>query len=112
MQAQADLEASNPHWNFCITLASLRVPPTRQEKGEEVNTGFCKSLNGLVHVVSTSNPEYTICGDTFDCGAIGEAEDASWEFCHPAPITCPKCCAQVKAIREMKCRLQPSNLCQ
>jgi hypothetical protein len=67
---------------------------------------YGKSKNGLIHLVSAVNSEYTMCGNAFD-GEWGDPFDMSndpyqWEQCAPAPITCPNCAAQIRQCRGVR----------
>jgi hypothetical protein len=74
-----------------------------------MKTSFCKSNDGLIHIVSTSNPEYTLCGDAFDLSAtdrIGENNSGGdWKLCRPQPVTCPRCAAQILTCRGVRIKL-------
>jgi hypothetical protein len=69
-------------------------------------TAYCKSNDGLVHLQSTANPEFTLCGDAFDCGDISGSNDeeksANWIQCAKGPVTCPLCVAQIEACRGVR----------
>jgi len=60
---------------------------------------YAKSGDGLIHLISAANVEYTICGDAYD-GQDGDCDgDSSWVRCNSGPITCPKCAAQIRQCR-------------
>jgi len=69
-----------------------------------MNTGYAKSGDGLIHLTSALNSEFTICGDAFDGEANERIKDDSTchSFCKPQPITCPKCIVEIKNIRGVK----------
>ena len=71
---------------------------------------YCKSNNGLIHLVSALNSEYTLCGDAFDGEAIGlEIDPHAHEPCKHGPVTCPKCIAEIKGIRGVKIKENDGN---
>ena len=53
-----------------------------------------------VHLPFELNTEYSLCGDTFDCGSDGEGE--SLEDTNKKVITCPRCIAVIKSCRGVK----------
>jgi len=69
---------------------------------------YAKSGDGLIHLISAVNVEYTMCGNAYD-GIWADAfvPDASndpcaWEQCKSAPITCPNCAAQIRQCRGVR----------
>lgn len=54
-------------------------------------TDYCKSENGLVHLVSAANPEFTLCGDAFDNHEDNDENRASWKNVAAQPVTCEIC---------------------
>lgn len=69
----------------------------------EINTGYCKSNDGLVHLVSAVNREYTLCGDAFDGDADGSEHDpAAWHYVKRQPITCHQCANEIENCRGVR----------
>ncbi len=64
------------------------------------DTAFCKSGDGLIHLQSTSNPEYTLCGDAFDSDDVSPG--AGWSDVRPQPVTCLRCVKQILAARGVR----------
>jgi hypothetical protein len=63
---------------------------------------YARSADGLIHLISAINAEYTICGDAYD-GESGESkEDWSWKPCKSGPVSCPKCTAQILQCRRVR----------
>lgn len=56
---------------------------------------------------STSQPEFTLCGDAFDAFESGDAEEEHEHAEQGGTITCPACCRQIQDIRSMRYRLKP-----
>lgn len=71
-----------------------------------MNTGYCKSNNGLIHRVSAINPEYTLCGNAFEGDGDGteEGEKHAWEDCPRGPVTCPECIREIENCRGVRTR--------
>lgn len=65
--------------------------------------GYSKS-DDLHHLVSAVQPEFTLCGNAFDCDSEVENgdEDKSWVDCAPSVIDCPLCAAVVLSCRGVK----------
>ena len=57
---------------------------------------YAKSKDGMVHLVSAINHEFTLCGDAFDGHARDRSDAVGWEVCGCQPITCPKCAMQIR----------------
>lgn len=53
---------------------------------------------------SAAQPDFTLCGDAFDSG---DADEPHVEAKKGQAVTCPKCCAVIQEIREMKYRCNP-----
>jgi hypothetical protein len=63
---------------------------------------YAKSADGLIHLISAVNSDYTICGDAYD-GENGDCADSqSWGQCKSGPVTCPKCAAQIRQCRGVR----------
>lgn len=65
---------------------------------------YGRSGNGLIHLLSPLNAEFTLCGDAFDiCDERDNAEEGlEWEYCPPAPITCGKCARVIIECRRVR----------
>jgi hypothetical protein len=60
-------------------------------------TGYAKSKDGLIHLVSAINSEFTLCGNAFD-GESGDSDDGfSWIDCKKQKITCRQCIAEISS---------------
>lgn len=69
---------------------------------------FAKSGDGLIHLISAVNSEYTMCGNAYE-GIWADPfvpdssnDPAAWDQCAPAPITCPNRAAQIRQCRGVK----------
>jgi hypothetical protein len=67
-----------------------------------------KSADGLIHLISAVNVEFTMCGNAYE-GIWADAfvpdssnDPCAWEQCPPAPITCPNCAAQIRQCRGVR----------
>lgn len=58
---------------------------------------------------STSQPEFSLCGDAFDAFATGDADEEHEIAVQGGTITCPACCEQIRDIRSMHYRLKPGG---
>lgn len=62
--------------------------------------GYGKSSDGLVHLVSVLNGEFTLCGDAFE--GCDKGDGADWVRCKSGPVTCPKCISEIKNCRGVR----------
>lgn len=66
---------------------------------------FGKSNDGLVHLVSALNGEYTLCGNAFDGDADGQTNDPhAWTDTKHGPVTCPECSQEIENCRGVRTR--------
>jgi len=67
--------------------------------------GYARSEDGIVHLISAIDSEFTLCGDAFDGGAgVGLPEQAPWDNCKHGPVTCPRCITQINNCRGARVR--------
>lgn len=60
---------------------------------------YAQSKDGIVHLTSALNGEFTLCGDAYD-GSVGDADaDTSWVDRKTGPVTCPKCLLEIENCR-------------
>lgn len=71
---------------------------------------YAKSNNGVVHLISAINSEYTLCGDAFDAGS-GAGEDFSfdWAVLSRGAVTCPLCQKEILNCRNAQIKLKITN---
>lgn len=68
-----------------------------------MNMRYAKSNDGLIHLLSANNSEYTLCGDAFDGEADGIKDDPVAHLpCAKQAITCPRCIVEIKNIKSVK----------
>ena len=63
-----------------------------------IKTEYARSNDGLTHLISALNGEYTVCGNAFDGDANGELpgrDPFAWDDCPEAPVDCPKCAKEI-----------------
>lgn len=66
---------------------------------------YAKSEDGLVHLVSALNGEFTLCGDAYDGGlAVDEDNKSNWQCHKRGPVTCPRCVSEIKNCRGVRVR--------
>lgn len=65
---------------------------------------YAKCEQGLIHLVSSINSEFTLCGDAFEGDTSPYKDEAgfAWKHHSHGPVTCPRCIAQIKACRGIK----------
>ncbi len=64
---------------------------------------YARSEDGLIHLVSAINGEYTVCGDAFDGGLpIGEDNKSDWTKTAKSIVTCPVCVREIINCRGVK----------
>ncbi len=73
--------------------------------------GYAKSADGLVHLVSKSNADYTLCGDAFegygeDFEGFDKGNPSAWVPVKSGPVTCPKCAREIANCRGVKVQLR------
>ena len=65
-------------------------------------TLFAKSDDGVIHLVSAINKEFTLCGNAFD----GDNDDKKkWEFIKRKNITCEECWKEILNCKNVRARL-------
>ena len=62
-----------------------------------------------VCAVNAIQAEFTLCGDSFDCFATGDAEEDHVLADIGQTVNCEQCCKIIADIRSMKYRLKPRN---
>lgn len=53
------------------------------------------------------NPEFSLCGDSFDAYDSGDAEEEHEVVSVGGTVTCPQCCIIISEIRVMRYKLRP-----
>ncbi len=66
---------------------------------------FAKSNDGLVHLISAINGEFTLCGNAFD-GDAGLEHDPTnayaWKQSNKGPVTCERCATEIRNCRRVR----------
>lgn len=75
---------------------------------------FAESNDGLVHLVSAANSEYTVCGDAWegfsdDDGDWSDEIPTAWKDTKKRTVTCPKCAAVVRDCRGVRTTTDPGQ---
>lgn len=63
---------------------------------------YAESHNGLVHLISPVQSEYTLCGDAFDIDSEDDCRDAAWVERRNGPVTCDLCAKIIAACRGVR----------
>ena len=63
---------------------------------------YARSKDGLIHLISAVNSEFTMCGDAYDGEHGNENDPQSWIACKANLVTCPRCAAQIRQCRRVK----------
>lgn len=58
---------------------------------------------GLVHMVSPTMAEFTLCGDAFDLGS--DVDGYAWSKTRRVSVSCPSCSAIIRACQGVKTRV-------
>lgn len=66
---------------------------------------YVESTDGLTHLISAINGEFTLCGDAFE-GACDpdeqSGEDFSWVESENGPVDCPRCKQEILNCRGVR----------
>lgn len=67
---------------------------------------YARSNDGIVHLVSAINGEFTIYGNAFDGDANNDPDDPhAWSTVKRGPVTCGKCATEILNCRNVKISL-------
>lgn len=75
----------------------------------KIKKGYARSGDGITHLISAINGEYTLCGDAFDGGiGVEEPDQTPWDKCECDSVTCEKCIREIDNCRGVRVKRQTS----